>query len=701
MANLRRLKKAIDNYLTNYLKIPYVQFNEIRLGSIARKATIEDIISFLELVFVVIINCPQKEVFIRRIMELDEKSQYSLMLFIKKALGDSGEDLIQSTELHKKEVEILRNEKSRLIDQLSLIQIESNKYKELKENLYKENEELKFTIVDLKHQLSSKQSRHGPENIEICHKLEKKIAEKNLLLESIQDQLKDAKDRYEKDVSHLRDELDIAQSKIYLLKQSEKTLESYKKKVDKMGEMKRRMIELKRANENMEKLIIEHQDEIESYQQFKKSSAAFKDELNKEREKCERLSVTLDAREKQLAKLNKNLIEMSDKLLFLQNKVYELELPLDRSFASDDSFVSSRPEAEIDYKKTRNQLGVSLTVDNLMKDLNKVKNKLVEKKSELKRIKETSKMQNEEIECRNYYNGTLVVQLSSRNEAMADQLQKVSEKYSVIDNDKERLKNIEYELNSLKNYKEQLLSDIRNLYEEKDIIYKKYVQGREEVVTLNNRIHEKEYLIRDLELNVKLLTERVQSFETLHPVTGGNPEDMPGKILGLETKNKFLLLEVNELHQRLKEKQGKIEDLARTKEEIFKLLENDRLEAVLNHKKEFEWKSEQLARQAEDAITQIQKEKEEIQTELTIAKKNNLLEWKKAMILKDPSMVFAEENNRLKQGVAELEKENENLLRTNQELTICWKESARMVKYFSKLVAYETDRMKKIMNKKQ
>lgn len=634
-------------------------------------------------------------------MDLDEESQYSLMLFIKKALGDSGEDLIQSTELYKKEVEILRNEKTRLIEQLSQVQTEMIKYKELKESINKENEELKFTIVDLQHQLSSRQSRHGPENIEICHKLEKKIAEKNLLLESLQDQLKEAKYKYEKDVSQLRDELDIAHSKIYLVKQSEKTLESYKKKVEKLGEMKRKMIELKRNNENMEKLIIEHQDEIESYQQYKKNAGLLKEELGKEREKSERLTVTLDAREKQLAKLNKNIIEMSDKILFLQNRVYELELPLDSSFASEDSFVIPRQENEIDYKKTRNQLGVSLTVESLMKEVNETKKKLSEKKSELKRLKETSKMQHEEIDCRNYYNFTLVAQLSSRNEAMADQLQKVSEKYSANDNDKERLKSVEYELNSLKNYKEQLLSDIRNLYEEKDIIYQKFIQGREEVVSLNNKIHEKEHLIRDLELNVKLLNERVQSFESLHPTPGETNEDLPSKVLSLEQQNKFLLIEVNELHQRLKEKQEKIEDLARTKEEIFKLLEKDRLEALLNHKKEFEWKSEQLARQAEDAITQIQKEKEEIQTQLNIVKKNNLLEWKKAMILKEPSLVFAEENNRLKLAIGELEKENDKLLRTNQELTICWKESARMVKYFSKLVANETDRMKKIMNKKQ
>jgi protein HOOK3 len=700
LANLRRLKKAIDNYLTNYLKIPYVLFNDIRLGSIARKANPEDIIAFLELVFVVIINCPQKETFIRRIMDLDERSQYSLMLFIKKALGEGGEDLIQSTELNKKEIEILKNEKNRLLEQMSELALEVSKYRDLKEGLYKENEDLKFTVVELQHQLSSRHGRNAPENIEIYHKLEKKLAHKNLLLESLQDQLKDLKDKYDKDVSHLKDELDIAQSKIYLVKQSEKTLENYKKKIEKMTEMKRKMIEMKRANENMEKLIIEHRDEIETYQQYKRSSTTLKEEFNKEREKVDRLTVTLEAKEKQLLKLNKAMIEMSDKILFLQNRIHELEVPLDSSFVSEDSFISSRPDNE-DYRRhNRNLMGASLTVDSLMKELNQVRTKIITKKSELKRSRETIKMQNEEIEGRNYCSSTLISQLMSRNEAMSDQLQRLSEKYTESDNEKEKLKNVEYELSSLKNYKDQLLSDIRVLYEEKDSIYKKYVQGREEAVGLNSKIHEKEYKIRDLELNLKLMNERFKSFEAVTTATG-DIEELPQKIMNLEQINKFLTLEVNELNQRLKEKTEKIDDLVRSKEEIFKLLENERIEAIVKHKQEFEWKSEQLARQAEDAITQIQKEKDEIQSQLLNVKKSNLLEWKKAMMLKDPSMVSTDEVNKLKLALAELEKENEKQMRTNQELTICWKESARMVKYFSKLVANETDRMKKIMNKKQ
>lgn len=70
------------------------------------------------------------------------------------------------------------------------------------------------------------------------------------------------------------------------------------------------------------------------------------------------------------------------------------------------------------------------------------------------------------------------------------------------------------------------------------------------------------------------------------------------------------------------------------------------------------------------------------------------------MVLKDPSLLFADENNRIKAQIAELEKENEKLLRTNQELTICWKESAKMLKSVSKSVAVETKRMQKLMKQK-
>ena len=72
-----------------------------------------------------------------------------------------------------------------------------------------------------------------------------------------------------------------------------------------MGAMKKRLIELKRNNENMQRLIIEHQYEIETYQQYKKSSLHYKEEYNKEKEKSDNLAVALESKEKQISKLNK------------------------------------------------------------------------------------------------------------------------------------------------------------------------------------------------------------------------------------------------------------------------------------------------------------------------------------------------------------------------------------------------------------
>ena len=114
------------------------------------------------------------------------------------------------------------------------------------------------------------------------------------MLEQSQDMLREAKSKYEKDITQMRDELDIAHSKSYQITQAEKALEAYKKKVEKMTAMKKRLIDLKRNNEHMHQLIIEHQYEIETYQQYKKSSIFYKEEYNKEKEKYDNLLVALE-----------------------------------------------------------------------------------------------------------------------------------------------------------------------------------------------------------------------------------------------------------------------------------------------------------------------------------------------------------------------------------------------------------------------
>ena len=576
------------------MKIPYLQFNEIGLGSIARKGCNEDIMKFLELVFFVIINCPQKETFIRRIMELDERSQYFLMLFIKKTLGDGSDDVIKDTELNKKEIEILRNEKARLAQQLLEIQQECVKNRECKEKLQKENEELKLSVIDLQSELSKSPNKQNTNHTEVYHRLEKKLAEKTHLLNTSQEFIRDLQAKYDKEMAQLRDELDIAQSKIYQINQAEKSLENYKKKVEKMGAMKKRLIELKRNNENMQRLIIEHQYEIETYQQYKKSSLHYKEEYNKEKEKSDNLAVALESKEKQISKLNKIALEMSDKILYQENRIHELEVPLDSSFVSEDSFNFGKIDSDNDYKRP-SRTGVVLTGSNnnqtdvLIKEINNVKNSLLKKKNELAICRETIFMQNEELLTKNGYNAMLIAQLSCRNEAMADKLFLVSENISNGDNEKENYKHALYELNNLKNYKDSLLSEIKNLYEEKDLIYKKYISGREETIVLNNKAHNKEIIIRDLQFSMKILTEKLKIYEKNDSDKKTfETEEIPSKLERLEKKLQQSEFENYELKLRIIEKDKRIDEVLKEKNDTIKNLQSEHSEELSKFKHESE-----------------------------------------------------------------------------------------------------------------
>lgn len=632
-------------------------------------------------------------------MELDEKSQYFLMLFIKKAMGEGKENVFEDTELNKKEIEILRNEKARLTQQLVEIQLEFNKTRDAKEKLCKENESLHLSIIDLQSEITQSPNKFERTNTEINHLLEKKLIEKTRLLENSQGDLREKQEKYETEISQLRDELDIAHTKNYQMSQMEKSLENYKKKLEKMTGMKKRLIDLKRNNDHMQQLIIEHQCEIETYQQYKKSSVFYKEELGKEKEKNNGLLVALEMKEKQVMKLNKVILEMSDKILYQENRISELEQPFDASFVSEDSFNYGKIDNEPDFKKN-NRLGpgpmqVGPPSESAAKEINSLKMQLKEKKEILTSCKETVKMQNEEIISKNYYAAVLISQLSSRNNAMSDKLQGLSEEISVCEHEKESNRQMIHEISSLKAYKDSLLSEIKSLYEEKDLIYKKYIAGREEVIALQGTLHDKEFANKDLHLELQLLTERLKNSETTQ-----KDSKTPEKSVKLEDSIKALVLENCELSQRIKQKDEKIESMIEEKAKNLKLIESEYKENLARVKQEYDWKISQNFRQTEDALSQIQKEKDELQARLNIEKKSTLLEWKRAMILKDPSLMFTEDHGKMNLQIAELEKENEKLLRTNQELTICWKDSAKMLKSVSKSVGIETKRMQDIMKQK-
>ena len=73
-------------------------------------------------------------------------------------------------------------------------------------------------MIDLQSELSKSPNKQNTNHTEVYHRLEKKLAEKTHLLNTSQEFIRDLQAKYDKEMAQLRDELDIAQSKMILEK---------------------------------------------------------------------------------------------------------------------------------------------------------------------------------------------------------------------------------------------------------------------------------------------------------------------------------------------------------------------------------------------------------------------------------------------------------------------------------------------------
>ena len=86
LGNLRKLKKNLDRYSVDELHLKTTKFDRIDLPLIARTGNPAELLKLFEYVMLVIVNCPQKHIFIKRIMDLEEYVQVQLMFLIQKVM---------------------------------------------------------------------------------------------------------------------------------------------------------------------------------------------------------------------------------------------------------------------------------------------------------------------------------------------------------------------------------------------------------------------------------------------------------------------------------------------------------------------------------------------------------------------------------------------------------------------------------------
>jgi hypothetical protein len=706
LGNLKRLKQAVQNYLTYTLKVPYERINDVLLGNIARKGDPADVIKLLEIVFLVILKCDLKEKFIRKIMQLDEKHQFSMMLFIKKILNHE-DDWAQEEEINNKEIEILKSAKNNLMKQISELQKEVGHSNQLRDGFQKENEELKLANAQLQNEIDSLSSKVSNTSTEIFSKLEKKLNEKTHMLELSKQIMESTRRELEQENSRLKDELDIALSNSHKVGYYESVLEKYKKKIESLSSLKKKNQELKKSNEQMQQLIKKHQHDSDYNLRAKVKIRQLKQELSKEKNSVELLSISVDCKEKQNRQLQNLITELKEKIIFLENYCEEL-----KNQSSDSSSIDSKhSNHENDLETARKRLIHMYSerpnsrldcAENLMKENNRLHVMLdfAHKKKQAK--KENVQMIYEELLTRQFLSDYQIIQLRKNNEVLVRKVEDLSEEKLENQVLSQNMQIIKMEIENYKQKNEELLEGIKKSHSEKDEVFIRCIETKDLLMEARSKVSEKEILLNQLNIELKVLQEKVKMMEDQNNLYK-KEIILEGKTPNFELNEKMdalkeELIKLQLMNSKLeKEKKMIIEE----KDETIQLIKKSHEETLnkLNHENIF--RSEQMIRDTEKAITKIQNDKEQIQAKLQFVRKSSIRELRNTLIIKDPFVAGNDENRRIKLQLSEHIKENEKLLRDNQELLICWKESAFMVRELKKSMDMEAKRMQDLLKIRQ
>ena len=705
LGNLKKLKQSIQTYMTYTLKIPFERINDVLLGNIARKSDPEDIIHLIKLVFLVILNCDQKENFVRKIMILDEKYQFALMVFIKKVMSADSEEIDQESEIQGKEIEILKNAKKNLMTQINDQQRELTNALNIKEILQKENDEYKINNAQLQNELENMASKLSNNSTDLFSKLEKKLNEKTQMLEMSKQIMDTTRREYQDEVSKLKDELDIALADRHKLMYYEATLEKYKRKIDNLSGFKKKNQELKKNNEQMQQLIKKHQYDSEYSNRAKEKIKDLKEKLQKEKSQVELLQVNIDCKEKQHRQFQSNIIELKEKVRFLENYIEELKENLSNSSSISESIPT---ENDLEYQRMRsnriNSIGASSRSDcaeSLLKENQRLRflvERVVEKK---KQKRENLNMLYEEMLMLKFTDSYQISQLVQHNESMAASIEEYLEEKAEVEAGKKNLQVLKYEVENFKQKNEELMETIKKNHSDKDEVFLRCIEAKDQLMEAKTKLNEKEMKIHQLSLELKILSQQskmqedqIQSMQSKIDSTSNSPvkldlqrNDLEQEIMKLRILNADLEAEK---HRIKLENEENIVMLKKCHEETLE---------KLKHEKNFQ--SELMIRDTEEAISRIQSDKEQIQAKLNFEKRRSNRTVRNTMFIKDPYIASAEEIKRIKGQLSELLEENEKLTRDNQELLICWRESATMIKALKKSMDTEAHRMQTIVKIRQ
>jgi DNA repair exonuclease SbcCD ATPase subunit len=678
LGNLRRLKKSMDRYTLNELKLDISKYDKIDLPLIARTSSSVEILKLFEYIVLIIVSCPLKPVFIKRIMELDEEDQMQMMFFIQKVMANE-EEPNQQQEIDKKEIDSLRAEKKKLSDKLLNLEQELTLAHEEYAALHSELQHFKVENERLSHDIGRKSVSEVKERKAADLEMMVRIGEKDEVISDLKKLLERNRKKYESDINQVRDELDIANNKLVEAAGHEKLLVQYKKRLESCNSFKAQVDELQKQNEILSAQVSNQRIDIENLIACKKQLETFQEKYEQERVRSETLLFSIENKENSIKKLEKNLKDSSENVIFLRKRLEELETDhrFENSAMSEESFNNEHLPVSRDRLKPSEQSELHT------KELLKLTEKLLKKTEKTRILKETLKMTTEDFSVlliQNSYNMSsqqdFIDEIQNNNLYLSEEIQKLSDSIKAKDSELFIHNQTLEDLEDVKNSKQNLQNSYKSLLNEKEELVKRLSDLTSDLLDLKSGLNLKENLIKDLNFKVKDLEDKITAIQF---------ESGPKSA----TKQNALA------EQRISDLQQRIKELGN---ENVKIIEDSR-EQIKNAKEDYEnelrKKDEEMIRLTEEATSELMKHREQLVMQLQSERRNSIMNFQRAMSIRESPLACSNNKEvfKLREVLMEKEKEIHRLNKNNRELKKCWKQNAKLLKAVWKELEKETGKI--------
>lgn len=613
MENLKKLHFSLTNYLEVSLKLRHpLVTEELDLVSVAINADRPILIKLLQLTVLVLTNCEKKDIFITRIMKMNEVVQTHMMIFIRDAMerDDSPKNAIS-------EVAKLRKERRNLNAKVDKSQMQLELLMHSREAYEKQIEELKMRNLDLENELIRrvKMETVHPARDTLVASLEASIVQKDRQIANLTAQLEEERRMGESKLNALKDELDVANEHIGRLTGLESTLQKYKQKVEEFSDVKTKLRTVIDENEGLKKQLKSVKEQLDSSVVAAQQVTASREELSKTKAKAAKLDEDLRERDKQVKDLRLTNKDLEEKLQLSEIKCKAATDQLDKLIvgdtSSEDSFYVRSPPVEESRHGRKNTLE-SLGFNELSGDTRDRRHReILGLTSELAQVKFIKSKLEEELQSLKTSSFTEIARLKAELTASfnmhAQETAAFSAKLQVLESElnaagrrsnsekadllaklqftEMHFKQVDDNLKSLKKDKEDLAGEVRNLRKEKEDLTRRYLESREQEVKLVRELSERQVKHQAVEAErtmvMQKLEETTSALKLLDGKMTGESELNRSRSQIVTMERRIMQLEAESVELQVRNRQNDVKDKeeqlrkARVDQEQIKALQGE------------------------------------------------------------------------------------------------------------------------------